>query len=146
MDVGQPTAEAMAVLTQPRSDDFEEFMVEEINSWRVTAGTTYPLDEEWIRESAASSWKRGRNPDGVARQLAAVVQSPDRRPALAGVGAPTLVVHGLADTLVTPGGGAATAQAVPGAKYVTYEGMGHSLPEPLWDSLIAEIAEVSRRA
>lgn len=146
MEVGQPTPEAMAVLMQPRSEDFEEFMVEEINSWKVTAGTAYPLDEEWIRESAAASWKRGRNPDGVARQLAAVVQSPDRRPALANVTAPTLVVHGLADTLVTPGGGDATARAVPGSKYVTYEGVGHSLPEPLWDPLIAEIREVSRRA
>jgi pimeloyl-ACP methyl ester carboxylesterase len=146
MVVGQPTPEALAVLTQPRSDDFEQFVVEEIAAWEVTAGTTYPLDEEWIRESAAASWKRGRNPDGVARQLAAILQSPDRRPALADVTVPTLVVHGLSDTLVTPGGGEATAQAVTGSKYVTYEGMGHSLPEPLWDALIGEVVEVSQRA
>lgn len=146
MEVGQPTPEALEVLTKPRSDDFEEFMVEEIASWKVTAGGKYPLDEEWIRESAAASWKRGRNPDGVARQLAAVVSSPDRRPALAGVTAPTLVLHGLADTLVTPGGGEATAAAVPGARYVTFEGVGHSLPEPLWPEVIAEIVAVSQRS
>ena len=43
----------------------------------------------------------------------AIAASPDRTAALAGVTAPTLVIHGLADPLVRPSGGIATAKAVP---------------------------------
>lgn len=146
VEVGQPTPQAMVVLTQPRSDDFEEFMVQELEAWRLTAGSGYPLDEEWIRDSANSSWTRGRNPGGVTRQLAAIVQSPDRRPMLATVRVPTLVVHGLDDPLVTPAGGEATAAAVAHSTYVTYPGLGHALPEALWDAVIGEIVAVSQRA
>ena len=145
-DVGQPTPEALAMLTRSRSEDFEEFMVEEIESWRLTAGEFYPLDESWIRDSAKSSWTRGQNPAGVMRHLAAIVQSPDRRPMLANVVVPSLVLHGLADPLVTPSGGEATAAALPNGTYVTYPHMGHSLPEPLWDDVIGEIVGVSQRA
>jgi pimeloyl-ACP methyl ester carboxylesterase len=145
MEVGQPAPEALAVLMRERSEEFEPFLAEEIEGWRVTWGSGYPLDEAWIREQAAQSWKRGRNPDGVARQLAAVVQSPDRRPLLSSVTVPTLVIHGTEDVLVTPSGGEATADAVPGAIYVPFDGMGHCLPEPLWDALISEVAMVSLR-
>lgn len=146
MEVGQPSEAALAALTKARSDDFEEFMAEELESWRLTAGSKYPLDESWIRDSCAAAWARGRNPDGVARQLAGIVQSPDRRPGLGSVTAPTLVVHGDEDPLVTPSGGEATAAAVPGARYVVLAGVGHALPTEVWDDLADEIVAVSRRA
>jgi hypothetical protein len=42
---------------------------------------------------------------------------------------------------VTLSGGQATAEAVPDAKLITYPGMGHDLPEPLWtdvaDAIVA---------
>ncbi len=142
--VGQPTPEALTTLVQPRSEEFEEFMVEEYAAWRLTAGSRYPLDEEWIRQQAADAWSRGRNADGVARQLAAVVASPDRRPLLASVTAPALVIHGLEDPLVTPSGGEATAAALANATYVTYEGVGHYLPAEIWDDVISQIVTVSQ--
>jgi pimeloyl-ACP methyl ester carboxylesterase len=46
-----------------------------------------------------------------------------------------LVLHGEDDPLVTLSGGQATAEAVPGAKLITYPGMGHDLPEILWDDV-----------
>jgi hypothetical protein len=36
---------------------------------------------------------------------------------------------------VTPSGGEATAAAVPGATLLTFPGMGHDLPEPLWGAI-----------
>jgi hypothetical protein len=36
---------------------------------------------------------------------------------------------------VTLSGGQATAEAVPGAKLITYPGMGHDLPEVLWSEI-----------
>ena len=44
-----------------------------------------------------------------------------------------------------PDGGRATAAAVPGAKLVTYPGMGHNLPRELWPDVVGEIVAVSGR-
>jgi hypothetical protein len=38
-----------------------------------------------------------------------------------------------------PKAGLATASAIPGARLVTYPGMGHDLPRALWPSIIDEI-------
>lgn len=54
---------------------------------------------------------------------------------------PTLVLHGSSDTLINPIGGRRTAEAIPGARYVEFEGMGHDYPEAYWDEWVALIAE-----
>ena len=143
LEAGQPTPECAEMLTRPRSEDLETFLQEEIANWRLTAGSGYPLDEAWVREQALAALERGRNPVGVARHLAAVVGSPDRRPGLATLTMPTLVLHGEDDPLVSPSGGAATYAALTNARYVTYPGMGHSLPAPLWDVIVDEISTLA---
>jgi hypothetical protein len=40
--------------------------------------------------------------------------------------------------------GRATAAAIPGAHLVTYPGMGHDLPKPLWPSILEEIQKLTR--
>ena len=42
--------------------------------------------------------------------------------------ASTLVIHGSDDPLVPPEGGRQTARAIPGARLLEIEGMGHTLP------------------
>lgn len=145
-EVGQPEPEILVMMLTPRSDDFEEFMVQELDAWRRTSGPGYPINETWVRQQAAAAWERGRNPQGVMRQMAAIVQSPDRRPLLAAVTVPSLVMHGDSDPLVTYPGGEATAAALPNATFVTYPGLGHSMPEVLWDDMIAQIVTVSQRS
>ena len=56
------------------------------------------------------------------------------------ISAPTVVIHGRADTLMRPAGGRAIAAAVPGARLVLFDGMGHDLPEPLFDAIVDELA------
>ena len=53
--------------------------------------------------------------------------------------APTVVIHGRADKLMRPFGGRAVARAINGARLVLFDGMGHDLPEQLWDRLISEL-------
>ena len=55
---------------------------------------------------------------------------------------PTLVLHGEADPLIAVSGGAATAAAIPGARLVTYPGMGHDLPDALWPDFVDRISAV----
>ncbi len=105
---------------------------------RLTAGAHF--DEALAREAATAAFQRNYDPAGAARQTVAIAASPDRTADLAAVTAPTLVVHGLADRLVRPSGGIATAKAVPGSRLVMYPDMGHDLPRTRWDELISEIA------
>ena len=60
--------------------------------------------------------------------------------------APTVVIHGKADKLVSPSGGRATAKAIPGAKLIEIEGMGHDLPRGVWPQIIAAVVENAGRA
>ncbi len=64
--------------------------------------------------------------------------------ALASVRVPTLVIHGDADPLVRHEGGVATAKAIPGARLLTIDGMGHALPISMWPQLIDAIAAHAR--
>jgi pimeloyl-ACP methyl ester carboxylesterase len=103
-------------------------------------------DEEHIRELAGRSYDRGHDRAGTARQLGAIGVSGDRTANLREIAAPTLVIHGTRDRMVRPSGGRATARAIPGARLVMIEGMGHDLPRALWPRLIDEISEHAKSA
>ncbi|MCL5076846.1 MAG: alpha/beta hydrolase, partial [Actinobacteria bacterium] len=94
---------------------------------------------------AARSYDRCNCPDGVARQLMAIVVSPDRTEALKEVKIPTLVIHGLLDKFVDPSGGIATADAIPGSKLVTLDEMAHDIPVQLWPAIRDAIIENADR-
>jgi pimeloyl-ACP methyl ester carboxylesterase len=94
------------------------------------AGTRISARRSARPERAAESFDRGLNPPGVARQLAAIAASGNRKDALSAVHVPALVIHGDVDPLVPLAGGVATANAIPGAKLVVIKGMGHALPIP----------------
>ncbi len=111
---------------------------------RLIAGAEF--DENRAREVFQRAFDRDHDPAGSARQTAAIAASPDRTQALRGVTAPTLVIHGLADPLVLPSGGIATAKAVPGSRLLMFPGMGHDLPRKRWPEIIDAIVANARRA
>lgn len=133
--VGAPTGEAVSALLRPIATSREDAIEASVAGSKVIGSPAYPADEKLLWERAAAAYDRSYCPEGTARQLAAVLASPDRTQGLHGVGLPFLVLHGEADPLVTLSGGQATAEAVPGAKLITYPGMGHDLPEALWNDL-----------
>jgi pimeloyl-ACP methyl ester carboxylesterase len=108
---------------------------------RVMGSPTYPVDEELVRDIARRSYHRdpGSEEDDL-RQRAAVIASGSRRKQLRTLRTPTLVIHGTDDPVIRPKGGRATARAIPGARLVTYPGMGHDLPQALWPAMIDEIS------
>lgn len=57
---------------------------------------------------------------------------------------PTLVIHGTEDPLIPVQYGEALAAAIPGARLVTLDGVGHGdLPPAVWHTVISEILDVS---
>src|SRR5690349_12023482 len=143
---GQPKLATYRVLLAVPPADREQFIEHVLKMYRVIGSPGFDRDEDDLREIAGRSYDRGRNPAGSGRQLAAIISSGDRTEGLRGVRVPTVVIHGTKDPLVRPSGGRATAKAVPGARLVTIEGMGHDLPRQTWPRIIAAIAENAARA
>ena len=55
-------------------------------------------------------------------------------------------MHGLADTLVRPSGGIATARAIPGSRLLMFNDMGHDFPPARHDEVVEAIVRNSQRA
>jgi pimeloyl-ACP methyl ester carboxylesterase len=117
-----------------------------IDVLRATYTDTYPMNEEWAKHTASVSYDR-RPPDPAARkrQLAAGRAAKIPKDALGQITAPTLVIHGEADPLVRPSAARALVRAIPGARLVTYPGMGHSLPPALWPRVLDEISALTAK-
>jgi pimeloyl-ACP methyl ester carboxylesterase len=143
--VGAASAEAVQVLLASAAVTREEAVERTVATLRVIGSPGYELDEAAVRDLAGRSYDRAHDPPGVLRQLLAIAASPDRTPRLAGIRAPTLVIHGADDPLIDVSGGRATAAAIPGAELVVIDGMGHDLPRALWSGVIDLIAAVVQR-
>ncbi|MCY1141091.1 alpha/beta hydrolase [Actinoplanes sp. Pm04-4] len=143
--VGHPTTEAAAALMRPPAATPDEIIAGAIASSRVIGSPGYPTEEAEIRRRATAKYERSYRPAGGQRQYAAIVASPDRTAGLASVAVPTVVIHGEDDPLINVSGGRATANAIPGASLLTFPGMGHDLPEPLWTPIIDAIVANIRR-
>ncbi|MCK6502107.1 alpha/beta fold hydrolase [Myxococcota bacterium] len=137
VSVPKPQAMRALVAGRPRTE-------EEAEAWflrfsRAVQGPAFPVDEQALGQLARRAFRRGANPAGFARQLAAIMRDGDRTRRLAAIQAPTLVLHGADDPLIPPAGGRATAAAIPGARLRLVEGWGHSLPPGIWDTLVDEL-------
>jgi pimeloyl-ACP methyl ester carboxylesterase len=119
----------------------EGYIDDFVETYRAIGSKRFPPDEERLRARAARSFERGYHPAGSARQLQAVVTSDDRTASLGELRLPVTVIHGGIDPLVSPSGGRATAQAIPGARLLMLPDMGHDLPRELWPEIIEAIAE-----
>jgi pimeloyl-ACP methyl ester carboxylesterase len=138
---GKPEPEALDVLlTVPPTE--RGAYVDAAARTAVWASKRY-VDIDRIRRRAAEAYDRSFYPEGGPRQLAAIYASGDRTEALRGLDVPTLVIHGRDDTLITPSGGTATAEAIPGANLLLVGDMGHDLPPPLWPLVVAAILGIS---
>jgi len=139
--------EAMDALTAPLESLDEEVVVAHgIRVQRAIGSPAYRPSEEKIRERVLKTVRRSVYPDGLPRQLAAIIEDGDRRDRLARVTAPTLVMHGEDDPLVKVEAGEDTAMAISGARLVTIPGWGHDLPVELVERLADEIASHARAA
>ena len=111
---------------------------------RAVASPGYPFDEAAAREAVERERAAGvrsgvRDPRAQSRQTGAHWSGPR----LAQLRAPTVVLHGEDDPLLRPGAARATAAAIPGARLVTFPGVGHDLPAALWSRVADEVRAVA---
>ena len=127
----------LALLKGPPANSPRDVIID--NAVRVSniiGSPRYRMPEEQVRADAAEGYDRNYYPQGIARHFSAILGSGslvdyDRR-----IVAPTVVIHGRADKLMRPFGGRAVARAINGARLVLFDGMGHDLPQQLWDRVI----------
>lgn len=137
-EYGRPTPEALEALLTPSPPDRTAYVPASAGKGLIWASRRYG-DRAGLEALAAASYDRCFYPQGVTRQLAAILATGSRADGLRTLEVPTLVIHGLDDTLIPPDGGERTAELVPGARLMLVEDMGHDRPEPLWPLLIETI-------
>jgi pimeloyl-ACP methyl ester carboxylesterase len=143
--LGERDPDVVAAFTAPAATTRDEAAQRHLTGLRAW-GSPACYDVDRITADAHAAYDRHWDPEGRARQAAAVGASPSRVKALGGLMVPSLVVHGDADRLVPLDAGRATAEAIPGARLEIVEGMGHDYPPQYWDRMVELITEHAKAA
>jgi pimeloyl-ACP methyl ester carboxylesterase len=146
-ELPQPKPEVIGFLIAVPPNERNAFVEHMVGLFKTIAGPGFPVEEEWTRKIIAEGYDRCFYPQGMARQLVAILTQGNRKPALASVKVPTLVIHGTADPLVPVEGGKDTAKAITGAQLMLIEGMGHDLPHGgAWPRIVEAITAHTLKA
>jgi pimeloyl-ACP methyl ester carboxylesterase len=145
-DAIPPKPEGAAILMAPPPPTREEQIELAMSIHRTLAGAGDQLEDAVERARAERSVDRAYYPLGVGRQLVAIMAAQSRLERLQHVRVPTLVVHGTDDVLVPIENGRLVAGAVPGARFIEIQGMGHDIPERVWSEVADGIEEIAHRS
>ncbi len=137
---GQPKPHVLPALLKPAPREREAYVEHMLGVLTAIGAPGDMLDTPEGRAYLGHTHDRDPDVRGTGRQLAAILASGNRTRRLHAIAAPTLVIHGDSDPLITPSGGRATAKAIPGARLMLVPGMGHGLPERLWTQLVGAIS------
>lgn len=124
----------------------EEAIALHVESESACASSAYPQDREFLREVGALAYDRNPDKSGIPRQRQAIDSAPDRSAALGGIQMPTLILAGQGDALIDHRASLKLHELIPDASLVLYSGMGHELPEPLWESIVSNIVANAAQA
>jgi pimeloyl-ACP methyl ester carboxylesterase len=141
---GESSEEALAFLLAPAAPSRAAYIDRQVAALHVYGSKSEWLDDDAIRARAAAAYNRCFCPEGVGRQMHAIMQDGSRSAELAELDLPALVIHGSRDTLIDPSGGRRTAEVIPGARYVEIDGMGHDYPPPVWKEWVAVWSDFAR--
>lgn len=144
--VGWQDPRLLPLLLRNRGADKDSYVRQSMVVSKMIGSPAYPTSVAEERALAEATFDRGLSPEGVVRQMQAILAQPNRAHRLREVTVPTMVIHGLADKMVHVSGGRATARAVPGAELLLIPGMGHNLPREVWPQIIDGIERTARRS
>jgi pimeloyl-ACP methyl ester carboxylesterase len=140
----QPTPEMRARLVESAATA-EGLIALNAENRAVFGSPGYPESYEVRLKASREAYERSYRPDGVARQMKAVIADGSRVERLREINVPTLVIHGADDPLIPVAAGRDTAAVIPGAKLEIVPGMGHNIPDALAPTIVAIVAEFVRK-
>lgn len=124
----------------------EEKLAFEVRNVAVFNGPNFLPPESELRRRVKELAERSTYPPGMLRQFDAVLGTGSLLRFSKAIIAPTVVLHGSHDPMLRPRNGRAVAAAIPGARYVVIDGMGHDLPEAVWRPIVETLTENFARA
>jgi pimeloyl-ACP methyl ester carboxylesterase len=124
----------------------EEKLAFEVRNVAIFNGPNFLPPEAELRSRVRELAQRSDYPPGMLRQFDAVLGTGSLVGFSKAITAPTVVLHGSHDPMLRPGHGRSVAAAIPGARFVVIDGMGHDLPEPVWRPILEALAENFARA
>lgn len=113
---------------------------------RYSASPGFPYDEDWVRELGAIMYDRCYAPEGAIRQAYAMTRWVPQPDALGNLDMPSSIIHGRADARVRVQAAFDLERLLKDAEMHIYPGLGHEIPEPLWDEFAAIIMRTARRS
>jgi pimeloyl-ACP methyl ester carboxylesterase len=144
-EYGHSSKEANAALLAPSPTERQAYIDQAVTGRRIWNSQKY-FDAVWEAEKAGADFDRAFHPEGNARQMCAILATPQRADALRTLRIPTLVIHGRDDTLIEPSGGFRTAELIPGSTLAYLSDMGHDVPRELWPTFVDLIIGHTARA
>ena len=137
---------ARMLLIRPARDATLDTVLDHyVEFFRAVGSPGFPTESGRIREHLALGLRRGYYPQGIERQLLAILASGDRSAALRTIACSTLIVHGDADPFIRVAHGIDCARKIPGARLKIIPGMGHDLAPGLVPVLNEELIAHLRR-
>jgi pimeloyl-ACP methyl ester carboxylesterase len=119
----------------------EEKLAFEVRNVAAFNGPNFLPSDADLRKRVQQLAERCTYPPGMLRQFDAVLGTGSLHAYSKAITAPTVVVHGSLDPMLRPRNGRAVAAAIPGARFVVVDGMGHDLPEPVWHPIVETLTE-----
>jgi pimeloyl-ACP methyl ester carboxylesterase len=141
---GVPSDRGLEALLAPPARTREEAIERALKNAEVWGSEG--ASPEDIRAVQLAKWDRHYDPAGTARQLAAVLASPNRDDGLSRLEMPVLALHGTRDEFMQPDGSTHLAEVVPAAEVRLIEGMGHDLTRWTWPHLVEAIVSHTDKA
>jgi pimeloyl-ACP methyl ester carboxylesterase len=124
---------------RPDADDREALLDHLVDLDRALASESAPFDADGTRALHARALGRARNVESMLGNHELADGGPSWHDRLGEIAVPTLVIHGADDPFMLLAHGHALAAAIPGAKLLTVEAMGHELPRRTWDVVVPSI-------
>ncbi|MEB0093132.1 alpha/beta hydrolase [Pseudomonas sp. CCI1.2] len=134
-----PTPALLQLLSR-RSAPNREVAVEQQADLLAALGSPQVVDDrKLLLQQAAVSYDRAFNPDGVKRQILAILAEPSRVELLDRLRVPTLVVHGTADPLLPVMHGIHVAAHIQGSQLRLIPGLAHRFQEAFKAPLLGAV-------
>ena len=117
----------------------EEWLEFEVNNGIVYNGPDNLPSREELRQRILAHRARSDYKVGTVRQFDAILGTGSLLRFTRAITAPTVVIHGRNDPLVPYQNGRVVAKNIRNSRFALIEGMGHDLPEPVWEPVTSEL-------
>ena len=134
-----PSSALLSLLAKREAPNRAVALEQQADLLAALGSPTVSDDRQLLLQQAQIAYDRAFNPEGVQRQLLAILAEPSRVELLNRLRVPTLVVHGTADPLLPVMHGVHVAAHIKGSELRLIPGLAHRFQEAFKEPLLAAV-------